>query len=238
MHQIASGRSRISKRCVNSWASATVKPQLWLWRWPLGPRVAGRPRRVMRQWRKPCLGPCTDSWGWLRMICRYHGAMPMLSTYFYVICIDVMYVCLSVRLYAYTCGYEPTPRHTRTQLLRSRRLKASLSSCRRGRRSKKVPRGALPLTKRWQISAALAILVYFGGPKHFCSVLNLQCRGGVLGFMWAVVSSLWGQCRVHIIILCLQIYVFVIIVENDAAKCFIKGIANRRTPEANGYDAV
>ena len=42
----------------------------------------------------------------------------------------------------------------------------------------------------------------------------------------------------HIIILCLQIYVFVIIVENDAAKCFTKGIANRRTPEANGYDAV
>lgn len=117
-HQIASGRSRISKRCVNSSASPTVKPQL-LWRWPLGPRVAGRPRRVMRQWRKPCLGPCTDSWGWLRMICRYHGAMPMLSTYFLCdmhwcdVCLFVCpFVCVHLCIWANT----QTHAHTAAQV--------------------------------------------------------------------------------------------------------------------------
>ena len=69
----------------------------------------------------------------------------------------------------------------------------------------------------------------------------MQCRGGVLGFMSAVLSSLRlsAQCRVHILLLYLQIYVFVIIIENDAAKPFVKRIASRHTSEqANGKDTV
>lgn len=165
------------------------------------------------------------------MTCRYHGAMPMfVLRIFHVICIDVMFVCLSVCMRAPVHMSQHPHAHTAAQVAQAESISELLPTWQEiNEGAKRCPAADQALTNKRCVS-------YFGifwwpetfllGPKFAVS-----WRGGVLGFMWAVPSSLClrGQCRVHIIILCLQIYVFVIIVENDAAKCFIKGIANRRT---------